>query len=181
MSQSEEIVLHDKKFELFIEKKAIKDAVVNIADQINEDFKGRDIVVLGVLDGAFMVLADLLKKLRVNVSLELVKLKSYEGQNTTGEVRKLMGLTSSLEGKHIVIMEDIIDSGLTLGYVLDLLNAQSPASISVATLLLKPDVFKNRFKIDYTGISIPDRFVVGYGMDYDGQGRQLPDIYALIQ
>lgn len=177
----EEVVLHDKRFQLFIEKKAIKEAVKHIAMQINTDFQGKEIVVLGVLDGAFMVLADLLKKLELNVSLELVKLKSYEGQSTTGEVRKLMGLTASLEGKDVIIVEDIIDSGLTLSYVLDLLAAQRPASVSVATLLLKPDVFRNRFDIRYIGISIPDRFVVGYGMDYDGQGRQLPDIYALIQ
>lgn len=181
MTHPDQVVLNDKHFELFIPKKAIKEAVKNMADEINEDFRGKEVVVLGVLDGAFMILSDLLKRLELSVSLELVKLKSYQGQSTTGEVKKLMGLTSSLEGKHIIVVEDIIDSGLTLAYVLELLRQQNPATISVATLLLKTDVFKNKFKVQYTGIFIPDRFVVGYGMDYDGQGRQLPDIYALMQ
>ncbi len=172
------IVLHGKEFDLMIPRQEIKESIKSIAEQINEDYHGKELCVVGVLDGAFMVLSALLKKLNINVSLELVKLKSYEGQSSTGHVRKLLGLTTSLEGKHVLVVEDIIDTGHTLGYILDLVNAHNPESVETATLLIKPEVFKDKFPVRYQGISIPNKFVVGFGMDYDGQGRQLPDIYV---
>ncbi|MBR11427.1 MAG: hypoxanthine phosphoribosyltransferase [Rickettsiales bacterium] len=172
------VVLHDKEFELMISRDEIKGSIKQIAEQINSDYAGKELVVVGVLDGVFMVLAALMKKITVNVSLELVKLKSYEGQSGTGNVKKLLGLTTSLEGKHVLVVEDIIDTGHTLAYILELVNSHQPASVETATLLIKPDVFKDKFPVRYHGIAIPNKFVVGFGMDYDGQGRQLPDIYA---
>ncbi|MEQ9306193.1 MAG: hypoxanthine phosphoribosyltransferase [Marinoscillum sp.] len=175
-----QITLHDKTFELMIPKAEIKQSIKKMAKKIDEDFHGKELVVVGVLDGVFMVLADLLKRLHLNLSVELIKLKSYEGQQSTGSVRKLLGLTQSLEGKHVLVVEDIVDTGITLAYVLDLVRKHKPASISVATLLLKNDVFKDKFPIQYYGITIPNKFVVGYGMDYEGQGRQLTEIYSVI-
>ncbi len=175
----ENIILHDKEFEPFLSKKEVKKAVKDLAERLNQDYLGKEVVIVGILDGVFMVLADLLKKLKLNVTLELVKLKSYEDMVSTGEVKKLLGLTTSLERKNVIIVEDIIDTGLTVGHALNIIKAENPASIKVATLLLKKDVFQDRFPIDYFGIDIPNRFVVGYGMDYNGQGRQLKSIYAV--
>lgn len=172
------VVLHEKEFELMIPKSEIKESIKKMAEQINADYDGKELVVVGVLDGVFMVLAALMKKITVNVSLELVKLKSYEGQTSTGNVKKLLGLTSSLEGKNVLVVEDIIDTGHTLSYILDLVNSHQPATVETATLLIKPDVFQDKFPVRYQGMAIPNKFVVGFGMDYDGQGRQLPDIYA---
>lgn len=174
------IALHGKPFELFLSEKEIASAVGRMAEEINRDFQGKEVVILGVLDGAFMLLADLLKKLEVSLTLELVKLKSYEGEQTTGVVKSLIGLSDELSGKHIVVVEDIIDTGITLKYLLGLLEEKKPASVSLATLLIKKEVFNDKFPVHYCGIAIPNRFVVGYGMDYDGHGRQLSQIYAAI-
>ncbi len=179
MSDMQTIVLEDKTFDLFLESKEIKEGVKRIAGQINADYDGREVLILGVLDGAFMVLSDLLKRLDLKVSLELVKLKSYEGERSSGTIRKLTGLTSSLKDCEVVIVEDIIDTGFTLEYLIKLVNDQEPRSVKIATLLLKEEVFGDRFPIDYVGFSIPNKFVVGYGMDYNGQGRQLKHIYAV--
>lgn len=173
------VVLHDKTFEIFLVENEIRQAIEKMADQINQDYKGNELVVVGVLDGAFMVLSDLLKLLKIPVSLELVKLKSYEGEVSSGTIRKLMGLNSKLDHMHVLVVEDIIDTGKTLQYVLKLLQEHEPASVKVATLLLKEEVFQNKFPIHYRGMSIPNKFVVGYGMDYDRLGRQLKDIYAI--
>ncbi|MEQ8474219.1 MAG: hypoxanthine phosphoribosyltransferase [Marinoscillum sp.] len=173
-----QITLNDRTFELMIPKAVIKQSVKDMAKKINDDFNGREIVVVGVLDGVFMILADLLKRLTLNLSVELIKLKSYEGMSSTGSIKKLLGLTQSLKDRHILLVEDIVDTGITLKYVLELIHSHQPASVSIATLLLKNDVFQDKFPIQYHGIAIPNKFVVGYGMDYDGQGRQLPDIYS---
>ncbi|WP_421873121.1 hypoxanthine phosphoribosyltransferase [Marinoscillum sp.] len=172
------VTLHDKEFDLLIPKKEIKQSIKAMAEQINQDYLGKEVCVVGVLDGAFMVLSSLLKRLNLNISLELVKLKSYEGQSSSGEVKKLLGLTTSLQGKHVLVVEDIVDTGHTLQYIMDLIESHSPASVEIATLLIKPDVFQDKFPVRYQGLAIPNKFVVGFGMDYDGQGRQLPDIYA---
>ncbi|MEQ8580925.1 MAG: hypoxanthine phosphoribosyltransferase [Marinoscillum sp.] len=176
----EKIALHGKSFELFLSEKEIADAVGGLAEKINRDFHGKEMVILGVLDGAFMLLGDLLKQLDVSLTLELVKLKSYEGVETTGVVKSLIGLSDELKGKHVVVVEDIIDTGITLSYLLGLLEEKKPASVSLTTLLIKKEVFNDKFPVHYYGIAIPNRFVVGYGMDYDGHGRQLSQIYAAI-
>lgn len=179
MSIDKTIQLDDLQFELFLEKDQIKEAVKKIADQINQEYQGKEVLILGVLDGAFMVLSDLLKKLDLTISLELVKLKSYHGMESTGEVQKLLGLNSSLKDCEVIIVEDIIDTGQTLSYLLKLIKDQQPKSVKIASLLLKADVFNDQFPVDYVGFSIPDKFVVGYGMDYKGLGRQLKHIYII--
>ncbi|MEQ8546865.1 MAG: hypoxanthine phosphoribosyltransferase [Cyclobacteriaceae bacterium] len=179
MSIDTEVVLHDKRFELFLTEKEIKNATEKLAKKINEDYHNDSVVIVGVLDGVFMVLADILKKLKMSVSLELIKMKSYQGLKSTGQVNKIIGLTSDLKGQKVIVIEDIIDTGNTLATLLEELSSLEPVSIDIATLLLKPEVFKERFPIRYIGQEIPDRFVVGYGMDYDGEGRQLPNIYVL--
>lgn len=179
MIEKESVKLHELTFDLFIDKKEIKKRVQEMAEQINQDYAGRQVVVLGVLDGVFMVLSDLLKKLDISVSLEMVKLKSYQGENSTGKVHKLLGLNSNLKDLDVLVVEDIIDTGTTLGFLLDLLKTHQPKSIKIATLLLKKEIYHGRYPLDYIGFSIPNRFVVGYGMDYDGLGRQLPHIYAV--
>lgn len=179
MSKDQQVIIHGKVFELFLEKKDIKKAIKEMAGKINDHYGDQSITVIGVLDGVFMVLADLLKRLKMPVSLELVKLKSYQGMQSSGSVSKLLGLTSGLKDHHVLIVEDIIDTGETLGYLLQELRKEQAASIQIASLLLKPSVFKNRFPLEYVGLEIPERFVVGYGMDYDGEGRQLPHVYAL--
>lgn len=179
MSATTTVVLKDKIFEIFLMENEISQAIGKLADRINQDYEGRQLVIVGVLDGAFMVLSDLLKKLTVPVSLELVKLKSYEGLEGSGTIQKILGLTSKLANTDVLVVEDIIDTGKTLEYLLELLQEHAPASVKVATLLLKKEVFQNKFPIHYHGITIPNKFVVGYGMDYDGQGRQLKDIYAI--
>lgn len=176
--KDQSVFLHEKEFEMFLKRKEIKGAINRLSEKINHDYKDRELVIIGVLDGAFMFLADLLKKLDLKVSLELVKVKSYEGEQNVGKIKKLIGLTYGLANQSILIVEDIIDTGNTLSYLLELIEEQNPASVKVATLLLKKEVFKDRFPIHYYGIAIPNRFVVGYGMDYDGHGRQLKHIYA---
>jgi len=179
MSKDREVKLHDKTFELFLEKKEIKKVIKRMANSINRDYAGESLVIIGVLDGVFMVLADLLKRLTGKVSLELIKMKFYKGMRSTGQVNKIIGLTSDLKDQKILIIEDIIDTGGTLSALLSELSTHDTASIGIATLLLKPEIFQERFPIQYVGLEIPNRFVVGYGMDYDGEGRQLPDVYAL--
>ncbi|RED99784.1 hypoxanthine phosphoribosyltransferase [Marinoscillum furvescens] len=172
--------IYNKEFEPFLSRTEIAQAIHELASKINTDFAGKELVIVGVLDGAFMFLSDLMKELTINVTLEMVKLKSYEGESTTGHVRRLLGLSRSLRGRHVMIVEDIIDTGITLGHLMELLEAEKPASVTVTTLLLKEEVFKSKYAIDHFGFSIPNKFVVGYGMDYDGLGRQYPDIYAAI-
>jgi hypoxanthine phosphoribosyltransferase len=173
-----EIVLHGKRFVPYLSAEQIDEALTKLADALHHDFKGKEVIILGILDGAFMVMSDLVRKLTFSPQLDFIKLKSYEGQQSTGQVRQLMGLSSGLTDKHLVIVEDIIDTGNTLEQLLQTLDGYQPASVSVLTLLIKEEVFKNKFKVHYQGISIANKFVVGYGMDFDGLGRQLPEIYA---
>ncbi len=175
----EPVEIQNHVFEPFIPKSEIKRAIHELADKINRDYQGKFVVVIGVLDGVIMVLAQLMKRLNVGVSMELVKLKSYDGFQSSGKVNMIFGLTSSLKGAEVLVVEDIIDSGLTLSHLLEELKKEKPASIEVVTLLLKKDSFKGQFPLKYVGIEIPNRFVVGFGMDFNGEGRQLPDIYAL--
>lgn len=179
MSQAPETIeLQGHKFELFLPKSEIKKAIHSMADQINHDYQGKVLVIIGVLDGVFMVLAQLMKRLNMNVSMELVKLKSYDGFHSSGKVNMIFGLTSSLKGADVLVVEDIVDSGFTLTHLINELKKENPASIEIATLLLKKDAFKAPFPVKYVGLEIPNRFVIGFGMDYNGEGRQLPDIYA---
>ena len=134
---------------------------------------------MGVLNGSFMFVSDLMKKITIDCELSFVKLASYHGTQSSGAVNELIGLNDDITDRHVIVLEDIVDTGSTLEYLLDVLKTHDTASISVATLLLKPDVFKKKYPIQYVGKEIPNKFVVGYGLDYDELGRNLSAIYQL--
>lgn len=174
----EVVKLHKKEFVPFLSSELIQNAIEAIADQINKDFAGKEVIILGVLDGAFMMVSDLMKRLKVNAELTFVKLKSYHGDRSSGSVNEVLPLTEVIRKKHVIVVEDIIDTGLTLAFLRERIMQFNPSSLSIATLLLKPEVFQDKYPVEYIGIEIANKFVVGYGMDYDGLGRQLPDIYV---
>lgn len=171
--------IKDLSFELFIPETQIKDRLAELGEEITRDFTGEDLVLLGVLNGSFIVMADLVRKIGLSVSCEFLKISSYSGTQTTGQVKSVLGLSLDLTGKNVLIVEDIVDTGITMKYLLSELSKQNPKRISVVTFLFKRDAFRYNYKLDYVGFEIPDKFVVGYGLDYDGLGRNLPDLYQL--
>jgi len=173
------MTINNKEFEQYIERNQISDRLNELAEQIDADYAGKSVVMLAVLNGAFIFAGDLIRLLKVDAEVSFVKLKSYRGTASTGEVQTLIGLMHELKDREVLIVEDIIDTGRTMSKLLEMVWEQSPASVKVCTLLVKPDVFKNKYRLDYVGFSIPDKFVVGYGLDYDELGRQLPDIYKI--
>lgn len=175
------IHLHDKTFVPFISSDELNFAIKNLAKQMDDDFFDEVPVFVGVLNGAFMVLSDLLKEYRGMCEVSFVKLSSYEGTQTTNQVKQLIGLNESLEGKTVVIVEDIIDTGNTIEELKAIFKGKNVKHLKIATLFLKPDAYKKEIKIDYVGIRIPNKFIVGYGLDYDGLGRNLPDVYQLAE
>ena len=168
------IRLHDKNFRLAIPNGRICDAIGRVADRINKDYAGRETpLFVGVLNGSFMFMAELMQRITLDCEASFVKIASYSGTASTGKVHELIGLSTDIRGRHVVIVEDIIDSGLTLSW----LKAKAPASIAVATLLFKPKVYRKEIGIDYCALKVSDRFLVGFGLDYDQLGRNLKDIY----
>lgn len=172
-------MINSKEFEPYIDRSQISNRLNELAEQIDSDYAGKSLVMLAVLNGAFIFAGDLIRLLKVDAEVSFVKLKSYRGTASTGEVQTLIGLMHELKDREVLIVEDIIDTGRTMSKLLEMVWEQSPASVKVCTLLVKPDVFKNKYQLDYVGFSIPDKFVVGYGLDYDELGRQLPDIYKI--
>jgi hypoxanthine phosphoribosyltransferase len=175
------IQLHDKKFEVFISGEEINFAIENMVKQIEDDFCDEVPVFIGVLNGSFMVVADLLKKYKHNCEVSFVKMASYEGTQTTNEVKQLIGVNQCLEGRSVIVLEDIVDTGNTIEELKAILKQQKVKQFKIATLFLKPDAYKKDIKLDYVGIRIPNRFIVGYGLDYDGLGRNLKDVYQLSE
>lgn len=173
------MVIKDKTFELFIQEVSIQEAVQGISQKINQDYAGLHPLFLPVLNGAFMFAADLMKQISIPLELSFVKLKSYKGTQSTGNIENLIGLQEGLSGRHIIIVEDIVDTGNTLHHALEALSEHRPASVAIAALLHKPEMTKYPLNLKYVGLEIPNRFVVGYGLDYDGYGRNLKDIYQL--
>ena len=173
------MIVNQKEFELFIGRDAIKQRVGELASTINQDYEGKSIVALAVLNGAFVFASDLIRQLDVSAEVTFVKLKSYSGLSSTGQVQTLIGLKHDLKDKHVLIVEDIIDTGKTMQELLKMVGEEGAASVKICTLLVKQDVFGHQYSLDYVGFGIPDRFVVGYGMDFDEKGRQLPDIYRI--
>ncbi len=174
-----QIQLNDKKFELFIPASKIAGAIDAVAFKMNEELKDSNPLFISILNGAFMFTSDLMKRLKFNCSITFMKLSSYEGTASTGNVRSIIGLEENIEGRTVVIIEDIIDTGITLENVIRQLQMLRPASIKIATFLLKPGAFHGRFQPDYIGIEIPNDYIVGYGLDYNELGRNLTDIYVL--
>jgi hypoxanthine phosphoribosyltransferase len=175
------VQLHDKKFAPHISATEIDKAVTSIASAINTDLADKNPLFVCVLNGVFLFAADLLRKIETPCEVSFIKVSSYEGTSSTGEVKTQIGLKEDIKGRTIVLVEDIIDSGNTIAKLLPLLEAEKPAAIKIATLLFKPSAFKKDFKIDYIGMEIPNDFVVGYGLDYNGLGRNLPEIYKIVE
>lgn len=173
------IRLHDKQFAPFISAKEIEFAIQQIVQMVENDFVGETPVFIGVLNGSFMVVSDFMKQYKGACELSFVKMASYEGTQTTENVKELIGLNQNLEGRSVVIIEDIIDTGNTLVELKALLKKQNPKHFKIATLFLKPEAYKKDIKIDYVGIRIPNKFIVGYGLDYNELGRNLPEVYQL--
>ncbi len=175
----EVITIRDKQFELFIEQEIIEQGIKRIAGQINSDLKGKDPVFLAVLNGAFMFAAELMKEVSVPSEITFVRLASYHGTSTTNRVQEVLGLNESIEGRCVVIVEDIVDSGNTMVALKKELEKCNPQEVKVATLLFKPAALRQKLHIDYVALEIPNDFIVGYGLDYDGYGRNLRDIYKV--
>jgi len=175
------IKVKDLEFSVSITAKEIDKAAQKVADEINRDLKGKTPLFLVILNGAFMFAADLFKKINIECEVSFVKLSSYVGTKTTSTVRELIGLDEVLKDRYVVIVEDIIDTGITMENTIQKLKHLEAADVRIATLLFKPDAFQKDYPIDYIGMEIPNEFIVGYGLDYDGYARNLPDIYTLIE
>jgi hypoxanthine phosphoribosyltransferase len=172
--------VHDKQFKLFISASQIEETVKRLAAELNKDYAQSAPLFISILSGSFMFAADLFKHLTIPVEICFIKLASYKGTKSTGNVITSIGLDVELHGRDVIILEDIIDTGKTLHAFLPQLEHHSPRSLKVCALLNKPDSVVYPINIDYLGITIPDNFVVGYGLDYDGLGRNLPEIYQVI-
>ena len=174
------IKVHDKYFKLYMPFEQIEESVQNVADKINEDLKDVDTpIFLSVLNGSFMFTASLMQKINFQCDIVFIKLASYEGTESTGQVKQQFGVDFDIEGRDIIIVEDIVETGHSMNYLLDHLRRKNPASISICTLFFKPDKFLYEYKVDYVALSIGNEFIVGYGLDYNQIGRNLKDIYVL--
>ena len=173
------IQIKDKRFETFIPEERILREVERVAHEISSDLKGCDPLFVSVLNGSFMFTADLMKRLDMPCEISFVKLASYEGTASTGKVKELVGLNEDIAGRTVVVVEDIVDTGITMQRLIETLRARGPKEVRIATLLLKPDKLQVELDVNYVAMRIPADFIVGYGLDYDGFGRNYPDIYKV--
>ena len=171
----------DKEFEPYISQTEIESAIDRICCQINNDLHDKNPLFLVMLNGAFMFASELLKKLNMDCETSFVKYSTYSGTKSSCEAKELIGLNNSLQGRNIVVVEDIIDSGFTMKCLIEKLNSLGAASVRVATMLFKPKAFKFDYKIDYIGMNIGNEFIVGYGLDYNEHGRNYPSIYKIVE
>ena len=173
------IQVKDKRFAVSIPSERIQAEVKRVAEQINKEYEGQSPIFLAVLNGSFVFAADLLREITLPCEVSFVRLASYQGVSTTGTIREIMGLNLDITGRPIIIVEDIVDTGLTMAHMLDTLKTHNPSSIDICTLLLKPGKLQVDLDIRYCCLQIPNDFIVGYGLDYDGFGRNTRDIYTL--
>lgn len=175
------IQILDKSFKIYHEEAYILKQVNRIAAAINQDLADKNPLFLCLLNGSFMFASDLLKRITIPCQLSFVKFASYEGTETTGVVKEMIGLNEDISGRTIVIVEDIVDTGNTMKHLLDQLDKKNVAEIHIASLLMKPDKLQVPLNVEYVGMEIPNDFVVGYGLDYDGYGRNLPHLYTIVE
>ena len=173
------IKLHDKQFVPFISEQEIDFAIATMAAQVEADFADETPVFVGVLNGAFMVVSDFMKHYKKPCEVSFIKLASYEGTSSTNDIKQLIGLNQDLTGRTVIVIEDIVDTGNTVAELKALFKKQNVKHFKIATLFLKPDAYTKDIKIDYVGIRIPNKFIVGFGLDYDGLGRNLREVYQL--
>lgn len=174
------IRVKDRDFKRSITAEQIAERIQAIAAQIVEKFKDKDPLFLVVLNGSFVFAADLLRQVNISCGVSFLKMSSYEGMSSTGAIKQLIGLNEDIAGRNVVIVEDIIDTGYTMQHLYQTLQDKNPASLSIVTLLVKPDSLRVDLHIDYSCFHIPNDFIVGYGLDYDGYGRNLPEIYTVV-
>ncbi len=176
-------VIHvkDKTFKTFIPEEEILKRIRVVADRINQDMEGKNPLFLAILNGSFIFAADLLRMVTIPCEVSFVKLASYEGTSSTGEIKEVVGLNTDLRGRSVIIVEDIVETGNTLRHLVEMLKSQQAESVKICTLLLKPECMKVPLDIEYVAMEIPNDFIVGYGLDYDQQGRNLRDIYTIVE
>ncbi len=174
------IQIKDKTFAISISAEEIQKEVARVAQEINRDLTDKNPLFISVLNGAFMFTSDLIKQITVPCEISFVKLASYQGVASTGIIKEVIGINEDLSGRTVVIVEDIVDTGFTMQRLIETLGTRNPKEIRIASLLLKPDKLKVDLNIDYVAMRIPNDFIVGYGLDYDGYGRNFPDIYTVV-
>ena len=175
------VKIKDKSFRVSIPEAEIKQRVKALAEQMSKDLEGKNPIFLGVLNGSFIFAADLMREMTVPCEISFVKLASYQGTTSTGKVREVLGINENLSGRTVVIVEDIVESGQTMKQMIESLGTRNPESVRICTLFFKPEKLKEDLNLDYVAFSIPDDFIVGYGLDYDGLGRELKDVYTIVE
>jgi len=177
----QEIKVLDKKFKMFITSDKLQERITELANEINNDMRDKDVVFFGILNGVFLFAADLFKRIDFPSQISFLKLASYEGTTSTGKIKELIGWNEDITGKTIIVIEDIVDTGNTLERIIGELALRKAKEVKVVTLLFKPEAYTKDIPLDYVGFEIPNNFVVGYGLDYDGYGRNHDSIYTLIK
>lgn len=175
------VTLHDKRFEPFITAQELDKAIDAVAAKVTARYAGKVPLFLGVLNGSYFFASELMRRLDFNCEISFVKVASYHGTVSSGTVRELIGLQERITGREVVLVEDIVDTGNTIAHAMDSLQEKSPGSLAVASMLMKPDVYKKDIPVDFVAMKIPNVFVVGSGLDHDGLGRNLPGIYRIVE
>ena len=176
----EKVTVNGRDFKVYLTKEEIEGRIWDLGQQITNDFRGKQPIILSVLNGAFIFTADLVRYIELPLNIEFVRLSSYEGTSSTGKITEVIGLNINLEDQDVIIVEDIVDTGLTLSNFIKTVKSKNPNSVKVVSLLRKPDALTFPVDIDYVGFDIPNDFVLGYGLDFDEVGRELPQIYKLV-
>ena len=175
------VKIKDKSFRVSIPEAEIKQRVKALAEQMSKDLEGKNPIFLGVLNGSFIFAADLMREMTIPCEISFVKLASYQGTTSTGKVKEVFGINENLSGRTVVIVEDIVESGRTMRQMIESLGTRNPESVRICTLFFKPEKLKEDLNLDYVAFRIPDDFIVGYGLDYDGLGRELKDVYTIVE
>ncbi len=176
-----EIKVLDREFSEYITEDEIQSRISAMAEKITEDLQGKDVLFFGILNGSFLFAADIFRQIKLNAQISFIKLASYEGTGSTGKIKELIGWNEDISGKTVVVLEDIVDTGSTLERIIGELTLRKAVEVKICTLLFKPEAYTRDIPIDYIGFEIPNNFVVGYGLDYDGYGRNLKSIYKIIK
>lgn len=179
LPMAETVKLHELEFMPYLSEKELDEIVSALSFKINEKYEGKSPLFVVVLNGAFMFASDLFKKVKVDCEVSFLRVSSYRGTASTGEVKEMMPVGTDVSGRDVVLVEDIVDTGKTMGRVKHKMMEAGATSVSICTLLFKPDAFQEEYTVEFAGVEIPNRFVVGYGLDYDGLGRNLPSLYQI--
>lgn len=171
--------IRDKTFVPFIESAPLQERIKVLAQEVNKDYEGKNPLLIGVLNGSFMFVADLFKSIEIECEITFIRVSSYQSTESSGKVKQILGLKEDIQNRDVIIVEDIVDTGMTMQEILGQLASQKPASIKIMTMLFKPSALKVPLKLDYVGFEIENKFVVGFGLDYDGFGRNLDAIWML--